>query len=106
MTLLYNDNIFQSKFKATVICTSHFSFEEKILMPITIILMGVVFNGIIAYLQAHWLYILSPNFYTTQWILSIRFIVGMLIILSGFFINLQSDHIIRNLRPKDSKEDF
>ena len=78
----------------------------KDVMPITIILMGVIFNAINAYLQAYWLYVLSPNLYTTGWILTGRFIFGMIIFAAGFFINLQSDHIIRKLRPKDSDEAF
>ena len=75
-------------------------------MPIAIVLMGVIFNGINGFLQAYWIYVLSPDFYTTQWILSLRFILGVTIFFIGFFINLQSDHIIRNLRPKDSTESF
>jgi 3-oxo-5-alpha-steroid 4-dehydrogenase 1 len=75
-------------------------------MPITIVLMGVVFNGINGYLQAYWIYILSPSKYTVEWILTLRFIVGLLIFFVGFFINLQSDHIIRNLRPKDETRAF
>ena len=83
-----------------------FLIRGKDLMPMAIVLMGVIFNGINAYLQAYWLYILSPDLYTTQWILTGRFIAGMSIFVIGFFINLQSDHIVRNLRPKDSTEAF
>lgn len=75
-------------------------------MPIMIILMGVIFNGINAYLQSYWIYILSPSIYSLSWILSVRFVIGILIFFFGFFINLQSDHIIRNLRPKESTESF
>ncbi len=79
-------------------------------MPITIVLMGIVFNGINAYLQAYWIYILAPvekpHFYGITWLWDVRFIIGCVIFLSGYIINLQSDKIIRNLRPKDSKEKF
>jgi len=75
-------------------------------MPITIILMGLVFNGINAYLQAYWIYIISPDFYTLEWILTGRFIAGILIFFSGFIINLHSDYIVRNLRPKGEDRAF
>ncbi len=74
-------------------------------MPLTIILMGVIFNTINAYMQGEWLYYLSPaGRYTNEWLSDPRFLIGMLIFIAGFYINLQSDYIIRNLRkPGDTK---
>lgn len=66
-------------------------------MPITIILMGFIFNGLNAYIQARWIYTFSPG-YSLSWIFNPLFITGILIFFSGFIINLHSDHIIRNLR--------
>ena len=74
-------------------------------MPVAIILMGVVFNCINAYLQGEWLYYLSPSgYYTNEWLTDPRFIIGALTFIAGFYINLQSDYIIRHLRkPGDTK---
>ncbi|MFW9988868.1 MAG: methyltransferase [Candidatus Odinarchaeota archaeon] len=66
-------------------------------MPISIILLGVTFNGINTYLQARWLYHFSPS-YSTNWIFTPLFMIGLLIFFSGFIVNLHSDYIIRNLR--------
>ncbi len=87
-----------------------FLIRGKDPMPIAIILMGFVFNGLNAYLQANWLFILAPtikpHFYQLNWLWDVRFIIGAIIFISGYTINLHSDRIIRNLRPKDSIEAF
>jgi 3-oxo-5-alpha-steroid 4-dehydrogenase 1 len=67
------------------------------LMPITIILMGITFNGINSYLQARWIYFFSHP-YSITWLFSPFFIIGVLVFLGGIITNLHSDHIIRNLR--------
>lgn len=72
-------------------------------MPITIIILGITFNGINTYLQARWLYHFS-NPYTNEWIINPLFIIGMIIFFIGFVINLHSDHIIRNLRQPGETE--
>ncbi|MFW9902157.1 MAG: 3-oxo-5-alpha-steroid 4-dehydrogenase, partial [Candidatus Thorarchaeota archaeon] len=72
-------------------------------MPLTIIIMGIIFNGINTYLQARWLYYFSPP-YNTFWIFHPLFIIGILIFFSGYIINLHSDHIIRNLRKPGETE--
>jgi protein-S-isoprenylcysteine O-methyltransferase Ste14 len=72
-------------------------------MPITIIIMGITFNGINTYLQARWLYHFSYP-YTDNWILNPLFIAGIIIFFSGFFINLHSDSIIRSLRQPGETE--
>jgi len=66
-------------------------------MPITIILMGISFNGVNTYLQARWIYTYSSP-YPNIWLLSPIFIVGIGIFIYGFIVNLHSDYIIRNLR--------
>ena len=74
-------------------------------MPIAIILMGIIFNTVNAYMQGEWLYYLAPEGrYTNEWMSDPRFIIGTLIFIAGFYINLQSDYIIRHLRkPGDTK---
>ncbi len=74
-------------------------------MPIAIMLMGLVFNTLNAYLIGGWLYWEAPaGMYDTQWLYGPQFIIGTLVFFCGMAINLHSDHVIRNLRkPGDSK---
>jgi protein-S-isoprenylcysteine O-methyltransferase Ste14 len=72
-------------------------------MPISIIIFGILFNGINTYLQGRWIYTFSPP-YLVNWLFSPLFIIGLIIFLSGFIINLHSDHIIRNLRKTGETE--
>ena len=73
-------------------------------MPLSIILMGVLFNTANALMQGGWIfYISAPERYTLDWLGSPQFICGTLIFLFGMFVNIQSDSIIRHLRqPGDT----
>lgn len=72
-------------------------------MPVTIMLFGMIFNGANTYLQARWINTLADP-YSIEWLLSPMFIIGIIIFISGFIINLQADHIIRNLREPGETE--
>ncbi|MHA1642183.1 MAG: DUF1295 domain-containing protein [Promethearchaeota archaeon] len=80
-----------------------FLIKAKQPMPITIISFGMIFNGINTYLQARWIYTLSPP-YPENWLVSLPFIFGVIIFVVGFIINIHSDHIIRNLRKPGETE--
>ncbi len=73
-------------------------------MPWTIIVFGMFFNSANAYMQGTWIFFLSPlDLYTIEWLITPFFIIGCIIFLTGFIINIHSDHIIRNLRkPGDT----
>lgn len=73
-------------------------------MPLSIILMGVLFNTLNALMQGGWIFWISPaERYTAAWLADPRFIAGTLIFIVGMFINIQSDSIIRHLRkPGDN----
>ena len=77
----------------------------KSTMPIAVMLMGLVFNTLNAYMIGGWLYGAAPSgMYTTAWLYSPKFIIGLVIFFLGMGINLHSDHVIRNLRkPGDTK---
>ncbi|MDD2197333.1 MAG: DUF1295 domain-containing protein [Bacteroidales bacterium] len=85
-----------------------FMMKGKSRMPITVILLGAIFNTVNAFMQGGWIFYVSPkNYYTPAWLLSPQFIVGTLLFFAGMIINMQSDHIIRNLRkPGDTKHYF
>lgn len=74
-------------------------------MPLSIILMGVVFNTLNTLMQGGWIFYISPDdYYSPNYLSTPKFIIGFLIFLVGLFINIQSDDIIRNLRkPGDTK---
>lgn len=73
-------------------------------MPLSIILMGVIFNTLNALMQGGWIFYVSPaEMYPASWLADPRFIVGTVIFFAGMFINIQSDSIIRHLRkPGDT----
>ena len=76
-----------------------FRLRGKSVMPLSIILMGVVFNVLNALMQGGWIFYLSPeDYYGRDWLTDPRFIAGFLVFLIGMYINIQSDDIIRNLR--------
>jgi 3-oxo-5-alpha-steroid 4-dehydrogenase 1 len=72
------------------------------LMPWSIIIFGMVFNTANAYMQGMWIFYYAPD-YGISWLSSAQFIIGVIVFLAGFLINIHSDHIIRNLRkPGDT----
>lgn len=77
-------------------------------MPLSIVLMGVVFNLLNACMQGGWIFFLSPEgMYSPQWLGTPQFIIGTVIFLAGMGINIHSDKVIRNLRqPGDTKHYF
>ena len=82
-----------------------FLMRGKSKMPVAIMLMGLTFNTLNAYLIGGWLYGQAPaGMYGTHWLWSPQFIIGAVVFFTGMVINLHSDHIIRNLRkPGDTK---
>lgn len=82
-----------------------FLIRGKGSMPWAIIIMGMVFNAINAYMIGGWLFYLSPDsLYSPGWLLSPLFFLGTIIFFIGMAINLHSDHVIRKLRkPGDTK---
>ena len=82
-----------------------FLMKGKSRMPVSIMLMGVVFNVLNGFMQGEWLFYLAPaDRYTTGWLTSPAVIIGTLIFLSGMAINWHSDNVIRHLRkPGDTR---
>jgi hypothetical protein len=65
-------------------------------MPILIILFAVMFNFVNGFINGYWL----GNFaeYSNNWLLDIRFILGVLLFIIGFIINQYHDRILIRLR--------
>lgn len=75
-------------------------------MPVAIVAMGALFNMLNAVMQGGWLfYISEPDRYQPQWLCSPQFILGTIVFLTGFIINIHSDSVIRSLRrdPLDTR---
>ena len=81
-----------------------FLIRGKDEMPWLIIIFGMFFNTANAVIQGAWVFHLAPaDTYTRAWLNTPKFIIGMIIFIIGFIINIQSDSIIRNLRkPGDT----
>ena len=73
-------------------------------MPLAIIVMGIVFNLVNAYMIGGWLwYVAPPVTYPVSWLWSPLFILGTLIFFFGMAVNMWSDHIVRHLRRPGDK---
>ena len=73
-------------------------------MPLSIILMGALFNTLNALMQGGWIFWLSPaDAYPASWFTGFPFLCGTLLFAVGMAVNIRSDAIIRNLRkPGDT----
>lgn len=65
--------------------------------PILISLFAIIFNVINGYVNGQYLFNIAPM-YPHGYMLDPKFIAGVIIFLAGFAININSDHILRNLR--------
>jgi steroid 5-alpha reductase family enzyme len=61
-----------------------------------VVLMGVAFNTLNAWINARWVSHLGT--YETTWLLDPRFLIGVAVFAWGMAINLRSDSLLRRLR--------
>ncbi|MHA1620281.1 MAG: DUF1295 domain-containing protein [Promethearchaeota archaeon] len=74
-----------------------FLIRGKKQIPLAIVGLGLIFNGLNSYIQGRYLFYINPN-YGAEWLTTPAFIIGTIIWLSGYIINLSSDRILRHLR--------
>ncbi|MCM1517123.1 MAG: hypothetical protein NC117_00580 [Pseudoflavonifractor sp.] len=98
MALLFELHYFQRSFIFPLL------IKGRSRMPLAIVVMGIVFNLINAFMQGGWIFYVSPEGrYPTSWLCSWQFIVGTVIFVAGMWVNIDSDRIIRGLRrPGDT----
>ena len=72
-------------------------------IPIIVVASAIIFNVCNTYFIGFYFGNLSPS-YDLSWFYSPCFIIGLLIFLSGAFINTQSDSILINLRKVSENE--
>ena len=81
--------------------------KGKSKMPLSIVLMGILFNSINALLIGLWIFYFSPaEMYDSGWFSDPRFIIGAVLFFAGMFINIQSDAYIRSLRSNGSSRHY
>lgn len=67
-------------------------------MPLSIIAFGFIFNVMNGYLNGRYLFFFSDGRYTNSWLTDPRFVIGVLLFITGYIINRQSDLALRELR--------
>lgn len=67
-------------------------------MPVLIVINAIVFNFMNAGINGYYLGELSNTNYDSHWLISWNFIIGLVLFLSGAFINNKADTILINLR--------
>ncbi|KAG8442521.1 hypothetical protein GDO86_011353 [Hymenochirus boettgeri] len=67
--------------------------KDSPFVPVVLAFLFCSYNG---YLQSS--YLCRHASFSSDWIYDPRFITGIILFLSGMFINIYSDHILRNLR--------
>lgn len=81
--------------------------KGKSKMPITIVLMGMLFNSINSFLIGLWIFYFSPaEMYDRGWLSDPRFIAGAVLFFVGTIINISSDSYIRSLRKNGSSKHY
>ena len=69
-------------------------------MPLIVISFGLLFNMVNGYLNGRYIFTFSSS-YTNEWLGDPRFIVGLVLFITGFIINRRADGTLRNLRRAD-----
>ena len=67
-------------------------------MPLMVVFSAIGFNFVNVFFQGTWIFLLSD--YSSGWLVTTPFLLGLLIFLSGFYINVRSDEIMINLRKE------
>jgi 3-oxo-5-alpha-steroid 4-dehydrogenase 1 len=66
-------------------------------MPLSVVGFGFLFNLMNGYLNGRYIYTLSGG-YGVHWLSDPRFIVGVILFITGFVINRQADQVLKGLR--------
>mgnify|MGYP005725630607 CR=1 FL=1 len=72
-------------------------------MPVMIIVFGMIFNSINAYINGAYLSFFSGG-YGNEWLTDPRFLIGSFTFIVGFALNRRSDAILRRLRKKGEND--
>ncbi len=68
-------------------------------MPFAVLAFGTAFNVVNTYINGRYLFTLSPG-YPDEWLVDPRFVVGLVLFITGFLLNRHSDHVLRTERAR------
>ena len=74
---------------------------EQKLMPLSVVILAVIFNTVNCLINGIWLFDLSEG-YELSWLTDPRFIFGVVIFFLGMILNIKSDDILFSLRDDGS----
>ena len=74
---------------------------EQKLMPLSVVILAVIFNTVNCLINGIWLFDLSGG-YELSWVTDPRFIFGVVIFFFGMILNIKSDDILFSLRDDGS----
>ncbi len=74
---------------------------EQKLMPLSVVILAVIFNTLNCLINGIWLFDLSEG-YGLSWLTDPRFIFGVVIFILGMILNIKSDDILFSLRDDGS----
>jgi len=82
-----------------------FTLQKKRSMTLTVVLFALIFNIFNTYIQARWIFSLSPEMaYTIDWFKDFRFIIGAMMFYGGYALNWYADRLLRLLRQPGGAE--
>jgi len=70
-------------------------------MPLLIAILAIVFNTVNSYVNGYYLSTLQ-NMYSITWLTDVRFIVGILLFITGMILNISADEKLIHLRKSNS----
>lgn len=73
-------------------------------MPFSIIIFGFIFNTMNIYLNGRYLFYFSDK-YSASWLMDLRFLIGLILFVFGYYINRISDNLLKKLR-EDNGTDY
>ena len=71
-------------------------------MVLSVAVMGLFFNSVNAYLNGTYLNLFGDR-YSLDWLVSLRFLLGVGLFIAGMLINLKSDGILRRTTGEEGK---
>ena len=74
-----------------------FSLRGNRHMPVLVIVFGLIFNTMNAYLNGRYIFHFSDN-YWNEWLTDPHFICGIALFIAGYLINRAADQTLHNLR--------
>jgi len=72
-------------------------------MPLIIAMLAFIFNLVNGYINGYYFGFIDFS-YSLEWIYTPQFIIGSILFIVGFLINISSDSILINLRKKNTNE--